>query len=179
MAYFLANLLLAALPPTRLFFVKRLFLQLLGIKLGIGTRVCGNVKFYGGGQVIIGSGCWIGIGTSFFTAEGASIYVGDRCDIAPEVSFMCGSHKIGGSARRAGLGTSRAIVVGCGTWIGTRSIALGGANIGDSSVVGAGSLLLNKDYPAACLILGTPARIVRRLDSAEDRSGIEPSEDAP
>jgi maltose O-acetyltransferase len=169
MVYFLVNVFLAILPPTRCFLIKRIFLRLAGVKLGARTKVCGRVKFYGGGQVSIGSDCWIGIGASFFTAVGANIFIGDRCDIAPEVSFICGSHEIGDRSRRAGPGLSRDIVIGNGAWLGTRSIMLGGLKLGDSSVVGAATLLLDKEYPPDFVIVGVPGRLLRPIHNDEDR----------
>lgn len=44
--------------------------------------------------------------------------------------------------------------------IGVRSIILPGVRIGESSIVGAGSVV-SKDVPANCIVAGNPARIIR------------------
>ncbi len=163
MNFYIANFVLALLPPTRLFGLKRLILRMLGISVGEETRVCGAVKFYGGGRVTIGAKCWIGLGASFYTSPGADVEIGDRCDIAPQVAFMCGSHELGTPERRAGAGKASTILVGAGTWIGIRSAILGGAEIGAASIVGAGSLLLPGKYPENALLLGAPAKVTREL----------------
>ena len=54
-----------------------------------------------------------------------NVILGDGCDIAPEVCFVTGSHRIGDTKRRAGDGTSDDIVVSSGTWIGTRACLAG------------------------------------------------------
>lgn len=131
--------------------------------IGMGTNVCGAVKFYGGGKVIIGCNCWIGIGTKFFTSEGADIVIGNECDIAPEVLFHCGSHEIGGAERRAGLGKSIGIHICNGCWIGTRAVVLGGCELGSSTIVGANALLVGQKYAASKLIVGSPGRPIRDL----------------
>ena len=164
MKYLIACLLLNILPPTRFFAAKRILLRLLGIVVGSGTRVCGRVEFYGAGKVVIGADCWIGIGTKFYTSVGGDVIIGDRCDIAPEVAFMCGSHMIGNALRRAGDGRAGTIRVGEGCWLGIRATLLGGADVGRSSVVGANSLLLKKDYPPSSLIVGVPACVARSLE---------------
>lgn len=163
MKYFLANIILSVMPVTRGFRVKRHLLRALGILIGPHTKICGRVKFFGGGKVLIGRDCWIGIGTSFFTSVGANVALGDRCDVAPEVSFTCGSHATGDHTRRAGPGMSRSICVGGGTWICTRAIVLGGVDIGDACIVGAGSLVLSGTYQRDSLIVGSPGRSVRSL----------------
>lgn len=160
----LINILLAALPPTRFFAIKRFFLRLLGVGVGDGTRVCGRVKFYGAGRVSIGVLCWIGVGTTFHTAVGGDVSIGDRCDVAPDVAFVCGSHVIGDSLRRAGEGIAHSISVGSGTWIGVRTTLMGGVEVGESCVIGANSLLLKNCYRKSSLIFGAPARVARSLD---------------
>lgn len=160
MKFMLCTALLAMLPPTRWFAFKRALLRLFGIPVGEGTNVCGAVAFYGGGKVAIGADCWIGIGTRFYTANGAEIQIGDRCDIAPEVSFTCGSHEPGDAARRAGPGIARSIFVRSGCWIGHRAMLMGGCDVGSGSLIGAGALVLGRPYPDSAMILGLPGRVV-------------------
>ena len=164
MRYYVANLFLALLPPTRFFVFKRILLRACGIGVGCGTRVCSGTKFYGAGRVVIGSDCWIGLETKFYTAEQAQIRIGDRCDIAPEVMFICGSHEIGDAERRAGAGTACSIEIGSGIWIGARSTVLGGAQLSNSSIYAAGSLVPGGSYPESVLMAGHPVRVIRSLD---------------
>ncbi len=52
--------------------------------------------------------------------------------------------------------------------IGMGSIILDGCEIGDYVIVGAGSLIPpNKKIPEGCLVLGSPAKIVRKLTEKE------------
>lgn len=163
MRYMLINAIFSILPPTRFFEFKRLLLGWLGVMIGEGTKVCGAVKFYGGGKVIIGNNCWIGIGSKFFTSHDANIVIGNRCDIAPEVLFHCGSHEIGDVERRAGSGKSIGIHIHDGNWIGVRSVVLGGCELGAGSIVGANSLLIGQKYQGSKLIVGSPGRSTRDL----------------
>jgi len=67
--------------------------------------------------------------------------------------------------------------IGDNTLIGIGSTILNGAKIGRHCVVGAHSLITErKEFPDGVLIMGSPARIVREL-SAEERSTIEKSAD--
>ena len=162
--YMLANLLLAILPMTRWFALKRAILRALGIRIGDGTRVCGHVRFYGAGTIVIGTATWVGPGTEFHSAVGGDIRVGDRCDIAPGVAFVTGSHDMGDAHRRAGRETAAPIAIGDGSWIGTRATILGGTRIETGCMIAAGSLVLPRNWPADTLLMGTPARAVRQLE---------------
>lgn len=51
--------------------------------------------------------------------------------------------------------------IGRNCFIGARSVILPGAQIGDGSVVGTGSVV-TKDVPPRCVVAGNPARIIRR-----------------
>ena len=161
----IANLLLLILPPTRFFLLKRLILLATGVKVGVGTRVCGGVQFFGGGKVIIGKECWIGLNARFYTSVDTVIEIGDCCDIAPDTTFMTGSHLIGHTSRRAGSGYGKSISVGKGTWIGMRTTVLPGSEIGDGCVVGAGTLVLGRKYNEDCLYAGIPASMKKVLDT--------------
>jgi carbonic anhydrase/acetyltransferase-like protein (isoleucine patch superfamily) len=66
----------------------------------------------------------------------------------------------------------RVILHGCSigdhTLIGMGSVILNGAKIGKYCLVGAGSLVtMGKEFPDGSLIMGSPARLIRRLESDE------------
>jgi len=72
-----------------------------------------------------------------------------------------------------------AVVHGCNInnncLIGMGSIILDGAEIGEYSIVGAGSLVTrNKKFPSGVLIMGSPAKIVRNL-TEEEKDNIKQS----
>jgi carbonic anhydrase/acetyltransferase-like protein (isoleucine patch superfamily) len=63
----------------------------------------------------------------------------------------------------------RAIVhgaaVGNGSLVGMGAILLNGVQVGEQCLIGAGSLLTErKIFPPCCLILGSPAKVVRELN---------------
>ncbi|MCY3945016.1 MAG: gamma carbonic anhydrase family protein [Anaerolineaceae bacterium] len=61
--------------------------------------------------------------------------------------------------------------VGDNALVGMGAILLNGVVVGRDSIVGAGALLTQgKSFPAASLILGNPARVVRSLSPAEIES---------
>lgn len=65
-----------------------------------------------------------------------------------------------------------ACTIGNEVLVGMNAVILDGAEIGDRSIVGAGSLVTgHKKFPAGSLILGSPAKVVREL-SQDEQAGI-------
>ena len=151
----LANLTLQVLPTSRFFGLKRLVLGWAGVEVGPRARVNGRCWFYGRGRVRIGADTWVGPGCTFHTSTGAVIDLGSRCDVAPEVSFINGTHAAGAHARRAGAEAAGDIRIGDGCWIGARTTVLGGVTIGAGSVVAAGALV-RLQLPGGQLACGRP-----------------------
>lgn len=159
-----ANCLLGVLPVSRLYAVKRYFLNHAGIRIADGGLINGGTRFLGRGHVTVGSQTWVGPGCHFYTHPDAPISIGSRCDIAPEVSFVTGSHEIGSADRRAGAGCAKPIHIEDGCWIGTRVALLGGVRVGRGSIVAAGAVV-TKDVPKNSLVGGVPARLIRLLEN--------------
>jgi maltose O-acetyltransferase len=153
---------LISFVPSSLFRFKRLLLRFMAISYANNVKVNIGVKFYGSGEISIGNNTWIGPNCKFYTAGNSKITIGNNCDIAPEVAFICGSHVIGDSTRRAGNSKVFDILINNGTWIGARSTILG-VEIGNSTVVGA-LTLVNKDLDSNSLYIGIPARKIKDLD---------------
>ncbi len=55
------------------------------------------------------------------------------------------------------------ITIGRNVWVGEMVAILPGVTIGEGSIVGAGSVV-TRDVPAACIVAGAPARIIKTFD---------------
>jgi maltose O-acetyltransferase len=163
-----ACFILLLLPPSRCFKARRWLLRLGGIDVANDAFFCGGGWIYGRGQLQIGAGTWLSPATVFYTHEQATIKIGQRCDIGHGVEFIPGGHQIGTFGRRAGAGTAKSIEVGDGSWIGARSVILGGVRIGSGCVVAAGSVV-TRDVPDNLLVAGVPARVKRELDGVSGK----------
>lgn len=161
---YVVNIISPALPCTTLFALKRALYRLSGLSVGPGAKLGSCMSVYSNGEIIIGANVWLGRAANFNVPKGARVVIGDSCDIAPYVKFMCGSHLIGSSSRRAGACTARDISIGKGCWIGASVTVLGGAEVGHGTVIAAGSVVLPRRYPPDIVLAGVPARQVRELD---------------
>jgi len=156
--YFLNLFFLLALP-TRLFGFKRWLVSQFGLSLGHGVNFTSECKIFGNGVVSIGDETWVGIGVQFHVPSPARITIGNNFDIAPGVVFLCGSHLIGNTSRRAGDGFVESIVVGSGVWIGAGAMLLPGVYLEDGIAVAAGSVVKKGRYAANSLLAGNPATV--------------------
>lgn len=98
----------------------------------------------------------------------APIEIGDDLQMGPAVQLYTAAHPLEPAVHRSGLEYALPIRIGHDVWIGGGAIILPGVTIGDSSVIGAGSVVV-RDVPPASVVVGNPARIVRALDGREDR----------
>ncbi len=146
---------------THFFAVKRALLTASGLRIGNNTKIVGPIHFGNASDISIGEGCWIGKNLSIH-GDG-KVVIGDRCDLAPDVSILTGSHRIGDPSRRAGEGISFSITVGDGCWIGSGARITGHTDIGTGSVIGA-CALVNKSIQPNVVVAGVPAKIIRELE---------------
>ena len=98
----------------------------------------------------------------------APIEIKDNLQMGPSVQLYTATHPLEADVRRSGLEYARPIRIGHDVWIGGGAIILPGVTIGDRSVIGAGSVVVD-DVPPASIVVGNPARIVRPLEGREDR----------
>ena len=146
------------------------------ISIGDNSLVAGEILvFQHGGQISIGSWCYIGENARIWSA--GKIEIGDRVLISHNVNiFDSLTHPLDAELRHAQFreilsqGHPSAIDLGESpvqikedAWIGANSIILRGVTIGKAAVVGAGSVV-TQDVPPFTVVAGNPARIIRKLD---------------
>lgn len=144
---------------THFFNAKRKLLRFAGYEIGEGTKIVG--PFFCTGSLIIGKNCWIG--RNFSVNGNGKVEIDDRCDIAPEVMFITGSHEIGSEKKRAGKGESYSIKVGEGTWICTRATIAKEVEIGKGCVIASCACVVS-DLEGNALYGGVPAKIIKKLN---------------
>ena len=163
MLNYIINLISTFLPATRFYVLKRFLYKFVGFKFKKNVSIGNHIKSYVRGTVKVGNNVWLGRELEFTVPQGTEVIIGSNVDIAPYVRFLCGSHSVGDSYRRAGVSNSKSISIGDGCWIGASSLILGGANISSGTVIAAGSVVIAGDYPKNIMLAGVPAKMIRRL----------------
>jgi acetyltransferase-like isoleucine patch superfamily enzyme len=95
------------------------------------------------------------------------ITIGDEVFIGPRVSLISSGHPVDPAFRRSQI-TAAPIVIERGVWLCAGATVLQGVTVGADSVVAAGSVV-TRDVPAAVVVGGVPARVLRGVRS-EDRA---------
>ena len=112
------------------------------------------------GRISLGSYILISPGTSIRSAE--SIDIGDSTMIASDV-VITDSDWHGIYDRTDYVATPKPVKIHKNVWIGERSIILKGTQIGENSIIGAGSVV-HGDIPPNSVYAGNPAKEVKKLD---------------
>ncbi|MBR4176466.1 MAG: sugar O-acetyltransferase [Bacteroidales bacterium] len=114
---------------------------------------------YGPG-VRFGEDCFLNFGCTLLAIGGITIgdgaFIGPHCVLATEYHPEAPAH-------RHELCT-KPIVIGRNAWLGADVKVLAGVTIGENAIVAAGSVV-NKDVPANTVVAGSPARVIRPINS--------------
>lgn len=95
----------------------------------------------------------------------ATITIGEDCQLGPNVQLLTPTHPIDPQPRRDKLEAAQPIVIGDNVWLAGGVIVCPGVTIGDSTVVGAGSVV-TRDIPANVVAVGNPARVIKSIAPA-------------
>ncbi|MBA2339974.1 MAG: N-acetyltransferase [Pyrinomonadaceae bacterium] len=142
------------------------FVNLYGCEIGDETRIGTFVEIQKGARV--GQRCKIS--SHSFICEGVTIE--DEVFIGHGVQFINDKYPRA-TASNGALQTEsdwmvEPTVVRRGASIGTGAIILGGLEIGERAIVGAGAVV-TKSVPAGAIVAGNPARVVRRQSAVSSQ----------
>ena len=100
----------------------------------------------------------------------ALVTIGNRVMFGPFVSIFAATHETEVQSRRDGIEYARPVTIGDDCWIGGNVIILAGVTVGNGATVGAGSVV-TRDVPPFVVVVGNPARFLRRVDGAREGGG--------
>lgn len=144
---------------------------------GIGTNVSVGTPFLCdyGRNIYLGNNVSVNMNCTFVDCN--KITVGDNVLIASNVQLYTATHPVELAERltrdwspESGEYFCRTyalpISIGSGCWLGGGVIVLPGVTIGNSSVIGAGSVV-TKDIPENSLAVGNPCRVIREINGGD------------
>lgn len=142
-----------------------------------------------GGELMFQHSAHIGLGTKIFVRSGAKMYVGDNFAVSANSQFVCyksivmgrniqfawdclvmdsDTHSIYSHAEPyQKINPDKGVRIDDKVWIGCRVTILKGTHIPANCVVGATSFVSGSQFESNSLILGSPAKSVKRIGSWE------------
>jgi len=110
----------------------------------------------------------IEIGQNFYAnhnlviLDGNKVTFGDNVFIGPNCAFYTAGHPLDAETRNKGLEYAKPIKIGNNVWFGGNVIVLPGVEIGDNSVIGAGSVV-TRNIPANVVAVGNPCKLIKNI----------------
>ncbi len=137
----------------------RLLAALLG-SIGPDSEIRPPLYVDYGYQITIGARCFVNYG--LVALDVARITIGDDVQIGPNVQLLTPTHPVEPEPRLEKWEAAKPIAIADNAWLGGGAIVLPGVTIGRNAVVGAGAVV-TRDVPANAVVVGNPARVVRRV----------------
>ena len=134
--------------------VRRFFYRLGGMRIGRGSTIHMEAKFYNPANIQIGEDSIVGEGSVLDGRE--KLTIGNHVDIASEVMIYNAEHDVQSEDFRA---ISAPVTIEDYVFIGPRAIILPGIKIGKGAVVGAGAVV-TKDVADFSIVAGVPAKVI-------------------
>nr|MBA3893689.1 acyltransferase [Gemmatimonadales bacterium] len=100
------------------------------------------------------TGCFVGAGP-------AGLTLGDDVLISPNCTILTGTYvfdRLDVPLQEQGT-VGKGVRIGHRVWVGSNSVVLGGADIGDNVIVSAGSVVSGTVAPNS-IVLGNPAKVI-------------------
>jgi maltose O-acetyltransferase len=133
--------------------------ELLGA-FGEGSNIRPPFRCELGFQTYVGERVFANFG--LVCLDTAPVTIGDDTQLGPGVQLLAATHPLEPGPRRERWESALPVTLGRNVWLGGSVVVLPGVTIGDDTVVGAGSVVVD-DLPAGVLAVGNPARVVRPL----------------
>ena len=139
--------------------LRKLLLQLAGMKIGKGSTIHMGIKYYEFQHTEIGDDSIIGEGTVLDGRD--NLIIGNHVDIASEVMIYNAEHDV----HAPDFGPlSEPVIIEDFVFIGPRAIILPGVTIHEGAVVGAGAVV-TKDVLPYTICAGVPAREIGKRNN--------------
>lgn len=156
---------------------SRLLSEMLG-GLGEGGFIQGPLFLHYGTHTMIGKRFFGNFNLTI--QDDARVVIGDDVNFGPNVTIVTPVHPLlaaerrqmrGPDGRPAHLCYAKPVTIGSNVWVCANAVICGGVTIGDSCVIGAGSVV-TRDIPPNTLAAGVPCRVIREITEADTMANL-------
>jgi len=120
-------------------------------------------RIVGAHNILVGVGTNPGFTPGCYIQGSGKLYFGDHVTMGQNSGILSGGHDIYEHKKQFASVTR----IGNYCWIGMNCSVLPGIELGDNTIVGAGSVV-TKSFPEGnCIIAGNPAKLIKKLDPAK------------
>lgn len=123
------------------------------------ASIQGPIYFDYGINTHFGKNCYANF--NLLVLDCASVIIGDNVLIGPNVSIYTATHPLL-AEERTNYEYAKKVTIGNNVWIGGSVTICPGVNIGDNTVIGAGSVVTH-DLPSDVVAAGNPCKVIRKL----------------
>lgn len=141
---------------------RRALLEELFAHFGKGSLVNPSFKCDYGFNISVGANSFFNYDCVLLDCN--RIDIGDDVQLGPGVHIYTAAHPLEADIRRSGAEFALRVSIGSGVWLGGKVVVCPGVSIGENTVVGAGSVVVN-DLPANVLAVGNPCKVIRSISS--------------
>lgn len=143
------------------------------LKLGKDSFIQGPIYIHYGKHTRIGEGFFGNFNLTI--QDDAQVTIGDNCCFGPNVTIVTPIHPMLPSERHSimtkeGIAKymcyAKPVSVGNNCWFGANVTVCPGVTVGDSCVIGAGSVIV-KDIPSNSFAAGNPCKVIRMITEAD------------
>ncbi|HUR77934.1 MAG TPA: DapH/DapD/GlmU-related protein [Acidimicrobiales bacterium] len=148
------------LPSTRGSNLRVWLLRRAGATVGDGVRIGPSVKVNAPAGLTLRDG--VGVARNASLDARGGVTVGTNTLVGFESVLLSFTHRYDRTdipIKQQGM-EAAPVLIGSDVWIGARAFVLPGVTIGDSSVIGTGSIV-TKSLPAGVIAVGSPAKVLR------------------
>ncbi len=147
-----------ALSPRTFWGWRRFLLRLFGASIGPGAHIYQSARIMMPWNLEVGASAAVGDRAILYAL--GTITIGARATISQSAHLCAGTHDISDPARPL---LKLPIDIGSDAWVCADAFVGPGVTIGDHAIVGARAVAM-KDVPAHAVVVGNPARQIKRTD---------------
>lgn len=148
MCRYIKKILKSMVRITPILNIRLQLLRIAGYKIGRGVYIPPDLKI------------------SDKSSRTGNLIIGDRVSIGPGVLLITDSSPNNSRLIKKYPLKSCEMTIGDDTWIGAGAIMLPGVNVGQCSIIGAGSVVIN-DVPPYSVFAGNPAKLISTISPDE------------